>query len=781
MNIYGELTRAQLENLSAAPTPALKGRAWWRTDVTGGAVEVDTGTVVKRFLLNDQNAVLGTNATANTNTRLNRSGVGKLQLVLGGDTTAEGTDSSNIAQLSYALEQYTSGTLPAASTARAGQVVLNTTLNTLQYCLNSAWNSVGAGGGGGAKNYLSTYNGNTGNGNFELGATTGFSLFNTTMTGVLPTGTITLTAASITTFNTVAAGQLAGNNSLQTAASGVWSAGQGFISSAFTIDIEDQAKMMTVSGYYKVVANAANGNFSGTSSNTFAVYIYDVTNAAWIQPAGVYGLTQNSGVGRFSATFQTTSNSTQYQLAIVAVNASAGAINLYWDDLTCGPQTAPIGAPMTDWIAYTPNFTNSGSVSNVSAYYKRVGDSVHVRATWQNGTVSGTNSFTISLPSGLSIDTSKVSADNTALGFGWQGGAAQSAIFGAGAALVPVYDAAAGTGVVAMPYHTNSASTTPAYQYGANGANNNCNCSVEFIVAVAGWSSNLQVSNDTDTRVVATYTTGTTTVFTTGGLSYPITPTTIVKDTHAGWSGSNYKVPVSGFYQVGGSTRVSTACTYASLILTINGGSTFTIAQQVGPSTAGMTPSGLSTVYCNAGDLIAISGNFSASGATLAECYLFINRMSGPAVVASTEAVYASYQCGTAQSLAVNNTIVPFDTKMRDTHGAFTTGAASRFTAPVSGMYRVSCFLSVNSFQATSVGQYIGFNLYKNGSIFTGLAFSYMQVTSVISTVLTGSNDVYLLAGDYIDLRSSTNTGTSAGSLSGTASNNFISIARLGN
>lgn len=44
MNVYGELIRAQLENLTANPSPALAGRLWWRTDLNrayvdwGGAV-----------------------------------------------------------------------------------------------------------------------------------------------------------------------------------------------------------------------------------------------------------------------------------------------------------------------------------------------------------------------------------------------------------------------------------------------------------------------------------------------------------------------------------------------------------------------------------------------------------------------------------------------------------------------------------------------------------------------------------------------------------------------
>jgi hypothetical protein len=273
--------------------------------------------------------------------------------------------------------------------------------------------------GGGSKNYLTTYKGNTGNGDFELNATTGWSLFNTTLTSLIPTGSISAGAASVGTFNTVSSGQLGGSYSLQTASAAAWSAGQGFISDAFTIDTEDQAKPMQITGYFKVVSGASNGNFSGTSSNTFAVYVYDVTNSAWIQPAGVYSMTQNSGVGYINATFQTSASGTQYRVAIVAVNASAGAMTLYWDDFIVGPQMRPLGPAMTDWQSFA--FTLQGSTSNPTlgttavktAFWRRVGDSMEViyEIKQTSAGTDGTGTYLFPLPSGYSIDTSKLTVN----------------------------------------------------------------------------------------------------------------------------------------------------------------------------------------------------------------------------------------------------------------------------------------------------------------------------------------------------------------------------------
>jgi hypothetical protein len=65
-------------------------------------------------------------------------------------------------------------------------------------------------------------------------------------------------------------------------------------------------------------------------------------------------------------------------------------------------------APGTNWTSYTPTVVGCGTVSNVSAFFKRVGDSVHVRGTFTCGTTTGV-AVTISLPSGANtIDTTKI-------------------------------------------------------------------------------------------------------------------------------------------------------------------------------------------------------------------------------------------------------------------------------------------------------------------------------------------------------------------------------------
>lgn len=62
---------------------------------------------------------------------------------------------------------------------------------------------------------------------------------------------------------------------------------------------------------------------------------------------------------------------------------------------------------VTSWASYTPTFTSLGTVSNVSVWWRRVGDTLELRGKWTNGTTAGTEAR-MTLPSGLTSDATKV-------------------------------------------------------------------------------------------------------------------------------------------------------------------------------------------------------------------------------------------------------------------------------------------------------------------------------------------------------------------------------------
>lgn len=624
-----------------------------------------------------------------------------------------------------------------------------------------------------AKNYLGNVNGINGNGNFELGATTKWSLFNTTLTGLIPTGSVTAGAASITTFSVVSTGQLAGSYSLRTAASSAWSAGQGFITDAFTIDLEDQARVMQIYNYFKVVTGASNMNFSGTSSNTFAMYLYDVTNSAWIQPAGVYSFTQNSGIGKSNGTAQTTSTSTQYRLAIICINTTAGAVDLYWDDFFFGPEVAPLGAAITDWKSYTPTFTALGTVTNINFVYRQVGDSIEVYGRWTNAASGQTASQArISLPSGLSTaDTTKIPSTMAA---GPSGQSVAQAV-----QVVPLITAS-------QTYMTlGLQSGTAASLTSANGnmvAGSAFDIAIYAVIPILGWSSNVVSSSSTSTRVLSVRASKTSTQSIPTGTNTTITGWTSVDfDDSAMFNSTTGEVTiaVSGTYSVSANVSFAGNATGIRSFYVVKGTTNQFVSGVAAGSASGNIVNGSGLVKCNAGDIIKILA-FQSSGGALnvgdgiaEDTTLSVFRLSGPSVIAATDTIAGRYTSTAGQSFTNGNTvIVQFPTIDFDTTGSFNT-TTNQIVVPVSGKYEIKASIWFGSSSAGTRALYV----YKNGSLHSVI---YSQDGVTVATTLSGSALVNAIAGDLIDIRAIQASGATL-SVSNSQGYVWMSFQRTGN
>lgn len=625
----------------------------------------------------------------------------------------------------------------------------------------------------GNKNYI-TYS------NFENNATTGWSLFNTTLTGKIPTGSIVAGAASLNALAVSSSTPLAGSYSLSVTSPGAVAAGDGFITDVLTIDREDQAKVLTFSFYYEAVSGTM--DFSGTSTNTWAIYIHDGTN--WIQPAGVYGMTQSSGTGLVTGTFQTNATGTSYRLAVVCITATGAAISMKFDDFKLSPQTAPIGPVVTDWVNYTPT---GGFTQNVTytGRWRRVGDSMEVQFAMSFSGVTNSSSMTINLPIGYVVDSSKMTS------VGLLDVMASGQIFRMGAGYLLGGYLASSTSI-AMSYISNGSSSqeTTATNFLPVALALGDTVNGSFRVPISGWSSNVQLSNDTDTRVVAfaafagsqnianQAAEGSEPIFTAWSTAY--------LDTHAAWAGGGqYRIPVSGQYLVNVKIPKLTSTTnnYA-LILKLFKNSVgldnrFARYDTPAVNQAVVTLQGSGIFTFNAGDLIDIR-IFQNSGVTLSfgteSANLSIQRLSGPSVIAATENVIAKYSTTAGQAITTSPATVVYATREIDSHGIVNTTTGD-ITIPISGKYLIGVYGSTASAAFTSGGQFL-WQIRKNGSFssFVNQIRAQTAYTGILESV--GPTYISCLAGDIINIQAQSSTATTLRTAAGT---NFFYLVRLGN
>jgi hypothetical protein len=660
----------------------------------------------------------------------------------------------------------------SAISAEPGSLLLNTTSGTMYRKLDAGattnWVEVGAGTGG--KNYIKNHD-------FDGGATTSWSMQKVSLSSFIPTGNIGAADAGHT-IATSGSSPLEGANSLLVQGASAFTAGNCLVSAAFTIDREDVAKVMGWSFAYEAITT--NMDFSGTTGNTWAVYIAEVTTStpdtvvSWIQPAGVYNLVQGSGVGLAAGTFQTTATeSSAYRIVLVCINSEAAATTLKVDDFQLGPQRVVYGSPVTDWQSFTPTPVGF-TASAIEGKYRRVGDSIEVRVRAVMATVTS-GAFSVSAP--FPADSTKYPS------------AAVNSFYGTGG----YYDTTANQGYIGTSFITSGASPVIGV-YGPTGSQWQAAgvpvafgagdiLTVEITYPAAGLSSSVQMSNDTDTRVVAAR-------IEKNGNQASITSDVVLTtwsvshDTTASWDVVNnkYTFPVSGVYKIDGiGTFDNVAGTSRVLQYRINGGSWQRFTEIISSGASNFTICTVNTqLSVSAGSYIefgAASGTsvaFRGNSATTPS-WFNINRLSGPATIAASETVAMRYSTSAAPSISNNSaTAITFGTRVFDTHGAY---SGSIYTVPVSGKYRFSMAL----YSVATAASMTDFQIicYKNGAQAFGANFP----KGGTSTTPGGGNlsgTIDCVAGDTLQGRW---LQTSGGSLALIASGdwNWISIERVGN
>lgn len=717
-------------------------------DTVGGKTDTEIATSVT-----DTQAATSSN-TVSTIVKRDASGnfsAGTITAALSGNATTA-TTATNVSGTVAIANGGTGQTAKTAAfdalspTTTAGDLIVNNGTNNVRFAIGSdgqvpvvdtsltnklKWATLPTG----TKNYI-TY------GTFENNATTGWNKLTVgavDSTTKAVSGSVTLSAAGITTFAATSTNPLAGSYSLSVGnASSALTVGQGIISDAYTIDREDRAKVLSFKFYYEVTTGASNSNWSGTTSNTLAIWIYDTVNSAWIQPSGSFGMTQSSGVGICQGTFQTPSNMTSFRLALVCINAPSGALVVNLDDVTAGPQQAVVSptGPVGEIIA-------TGSTTAPAGFLYADGSAVS-RTQYSDlfaviGTTygAGDGSTTFNLPNlkgvfvrgagsqtigGISYSATLGGAQgdqmqghkhNASDGPNWVGSAFNGSV-------VSGYSAS-----VSTPTDKQMRTSSPIDD-GSNGTPRTGSETRPANVAVAyhiRYLSNLVYSSDTDTRVVAmkAYQASHHTLATGSATKINFSTTTV--DTVGAFDAANnrYSVKVSGTYRIYAKLLFDNSASGSRTVQIFKNSTR--IAEELHPAT-GYTYVSVSTIVdASAGDTFEIKG-MQDSGGNLAcgfdggdqtQSAFEVERISGPSQIAASETVSARYSFSGTQTLTGGNDIVDFATKDFDTHGAVTGNGSGingtwKFTAPVSGQYEmyIMCDFEQTNSGANSTSAQVG-------------------------------------------------------------------------
>lgn len=543
--------------------------------------------------------------------------------------------------------------------------------------------------------------------------------------------------------------------------------GQG-VSVDFTVENRHLGKVLQVVLDYELV--------SGTlATDDLRLYVVQDPNGTpvLVEPVNtsLQGTVSGYGSTRHVATFQTHVSLKTYRLCLHVRSTSALDYTVDFSNFKVGEPAVSTGAVITDWQSYTPTITqqNGSVIPNIaptSFRWRRNGSSIEIqgRIGGPTGSLGTYTDIYFSLPSGITgIADGNVAHVGTGYFYRHGSTAFQAIKLDAGSTFTRVrltYLEYVSTVTQYMQFmNTSYTGTSSDYFY------------VETVpIQVQGWGSSVAMSSDTgDGRVVAARYISTTNQSVTADNSTLLTFDYLVLDTHSIFNTSNYRVtvPVSGFYEVSLRCGNNTAGTsWVFFGYKVNGGTLFEIANSTGTTGVGARGFASDIVYLKAGDFVEFFGR--SSDTTITSKMFYIYRISaGSQVLSASETVAASYYSAATQTSLT--TQINFGTRVYDTHGAVTTGSSWRFTAPMSGYYRISGVLVGTGSQ--------WYHLFKGGILFW---FPLCYIDS--STVEPFAYETYLLAGDFVDIRPSNSATVNGGvnATTGTGNQSWISISRVG-
>lgn len=605
----------------------------------------------------------------------------------------------------------------------------------------------GGGGGSGLKNFILNPDADSG--------IKGYALYKDAA-GTYPVdGTGGTSALTLTTSGTL---PLSGKKSFILTKPASNAQGEGF-SYDFSIDSVNKARVQQISFDYMVDSGTFVAGSKATMSD-FIVYIYDVTNGVLIEPSNIKLLSNSTTLSdRFSATFQTSSNSTSYRLIFHCATVSALAYALKIDNISVSPSVYVYGSPVTAWQRYTPVFQGFGTPTAVEAYWRRVGGSVEITAAFTSGTSTAAEAR-VGLPPGLtSADTSLIPTIRAC---------GPSSPFNVATTnqYIPLIEPSVTYFTIGVQNASASGQVKLSSTSSFFGSGNRVNFSAS--IPIQGWSSSIQMSDQADTRIVSFTGNKPTSQALTAGVTNISFITT--KDSHGVWNGTQYIVPVAGDYIV---TMTGNSNAANEVVAYVNGVQSKII---VGLGAVEYHTGSNTLENLKAGDVLSLrAGGITITGSAVLTT-IAISRISGPQAIAASETIAMRATNASGQSVSTGaNAVLTGWVKDFDTHGAFN-ASTGIFTVPAAGYYRISALITpLSKTYSIDGAKYHALNI----PAVTTLALVGVQGTSNATyLIMQGSTLAYFNAGSTISLLWDNNSGTN-GSLLTSSVFNWITIERI--
>lgn len=484
--------------------------------------------------------------------------------------------------------------------------------------------------------------------------------------------------------------------------------GQGW-SVPFTVQDGFMAKAIKIRFLYQVVTGTFTAG-SLSADSDLIVYLYDVTNSKLIEPTNFKLYSNSSTISDiFEGEFQTSATGTSYRLIFHLATTTTNGWTLAVDEIEVSPSEYIFGTSIGNTTPFTPTLSNNTGVSANTANYRFSGDHIEVNGrVLFNATGAGAE-FSVSLPPGMSVDSTKTATvpDETSFGiFQYKDNGVQ---FRTG----NIVYASANTVRFNLDSSTQSILGT--------GLTSGDTLNYIYRIPIAGLQSSTKMSDGYDGRVVAFDIYKSTTQSIPNATDTKVAFNAIVFDDVGGWDSVNnrYIVRTAGKYAV--KTLLSytgNAAGIRDLQIKINGATRVRVQRLTNGPGYNTGVLGSRNFDLVAGDYIEVFTYQDSGGALNLEAgtqwtYLSVEKINGPTAIAASEFVGARYSTSAGQ--AVPNgvvTVVNYDTKIWDTHNSVTTGPGVwKFTAPVAGTYMISAVATLTTLTNALTTYYAQLNI----------------------------------------------------------------------